>query len=158
MSNGESNLPNDQELVRDALACFQSWLCGDGLTSPGVFASEEVLAAELARLEALKTRVEAAIELVRRSDLICAALIAGQPEGKVAQALQALQAPLQPPLDDQDLKRIRAALEVYLDERGSLDLMIGVSSDRIVLSAAGEGTPATQIVLPRASDPDNRGE
>ena len=73
-------------------------------------------------------------------------------------ALQALQAPLQPPLDDQDLKRIRAALEVYLDERGSLDLMIGVSSDRIVLSAAGEGTPATQIVLPRASDPDNRGE
>lgn len=76
-----SNFRNDEELVRDALECFQSWLCGNGLTSPGVFASDEVLAAELARLEALKMRVEAAIELVRRSDLICAALIEGQPEG-----------------------------------------------------------------------------
>ena len=132
-------LRKDDELVHDALTCFQSWLCGVGLTSPGACAEENVLAQELARLEGLKARVTAALATVACSERIRAALAEGLPGGRLHVALEA-----QPEfLCAQDLRRIEAALDVYLDEHAGVDLMFGLSPDRIVACASAVDAPAS---------------
>ena len=145
-------LRKDDELVQNALTCFQSWLCGVGLTSPGVCADEDILAQELARLEGLKARVTAALATVACSERIRAVLAEGLPEGRLHAALEA------PPelLCAQDLRRIEAALDVYLDEHAGAGLMFGLSGDRIVACAAASDAPASgaldAVVIARAAD------
>ena len=135
----------DHLLLHDALEFFQSWLCGDGLTSPGVFAENEVLVEELRRLEELKRRTDDALALIARSERIRAALARGLPEDEIT-TRSAVGSPL---LGERDIRRIQSALEVYLEEHNSLDLLIGASGRRVVISTTGDPSQDAELVINR---------
>ena len=135
----------DHQLLHDALEFFQSWLCGDGLTSPGVFAENEVLVEELLRLEELKRRTNDALALIARSERIRAALARGLPEDEITTRSAAGSSLL----GERDIRRIQSALEAYLEEHNSLDLLIGASGRRVVISTAGDPSQDAELVINR---------
>lgn len=129
-----SKMREDQELLHDSLAYYQSWLCGGGLTSPGVFVENEILVAELARLDALKNRTDAALALIQRSEGIRATLARDLPEGTLPGPLDLANGPI----GEADLRRIRSALEAYIEEYGSLNLLVGAAYGRVAISLSDD--------------------
>ncbi len=137
-----SDIRKDQELLHDSLAFYQSWLCGSGLTSPGVFVENEILVAELARLEALKNRTDAALALIRRSDEIRVTLARELPEGTLPGPVDLADGPI----GEADLRRIRSALEAYIEEYGSLNLMVGAAYGRVAISLSDDPDEKPRLV------------
>ena len=132
----------DQTLMNDALTVFQAWLCGEGVTSPGVFADNDVLAEELRRLEVLKRRTEDALALFERSDRIREALRHSLPEDTDIGPAQEVA-----PLSACDIRRIKSALEVCAEEYSSLNFLIGASPCRVVVSTSADPSQDALVVI-----------
>ena len=52
-------------------------------------------------------------------------------------------------LGERDIRRLHSALEVYLEEHNSLDLLIGASGRRVVISTAGDPSQDAELVINR---------
>ena len=101
-------------LVLDALAFFQDWLCGVGLTSPGMLLEGKALRDELDKIEVVKRKVHLAI--LSTVKLAPASAPAGwsNPDFRDDLAAELLL------LDKKDRQLMRAAIELYLEEAESL--------------------------------------
>ena len=81
----------------------------------------------------------------RGRERIRAALARGLPEDEIATRSAAGSSLL----GERDIRRIQSALEVYLEEHNSLDLLIGASGRRVVISTTGDPSQDAELVINR---------
>ena len=120
-------MPDRSCLVLDALCFFHGWLCGEGLTSPGVLPDEEALKSELEKIDVV-------VRKVQRSDLFpvnLAPLVATSAADWPKQELEDGLVWKLRRLDEEDRRLLRLSIELYREELDSLAMFFkpSVSSD-----------------------------
>lgn len=114
-------MKNRASLVIDCLDFFTAWLCGEGLTSPGVLLERSSLKAQLEKIKRVKSKVQKFNPPGSECTSFPELLPGGWPREHFSDDLSSRLMDL----DDDDRGLVRLAIELYLEETESLALFFG---------------------------------
>ncbi len=103
-------------MIIDALEFFQAWLCGEGLTSPGLMLDEKSLKVELENIDRVKAKAIVALEFDPDRPSLPRVQPGGSPQPTPIDDLSAKLLLL----DDEDRRLMRSAIELFLEESDCL--------------------------------------